>query len=431
MTAPASRGNRIASSLERSFFYVGYAVFGAGLLLLVAELISMVVLGVYHGSYLRLSVIAPKLASSHEDHSIFSMRNLLSDDLRGASHVYDGQPWAAEFLKESSETLFQWKHRYEPFRVWGSVEVHGKYINVDEGDTGAWRRTINSCDGQQTGRLKIWVFGGSTVVGAETPDFATIPSYLSRKLNAPGRTCVEVTNLGVIGYVINQETILLTQLLKAGQRPDIVVFYDGANDAYTGAYSPGLASAHGDLLEIKTKVESPVNIEGILDKSFALQLTRGLMRRVKPPLQVAITEHGAAVPLDASEEAVRIKVRETLDNFEANLSLIQVLGNAYGFKAYCFWQPILLFGGKSKTLFEEVYMEHPAFNDKDENRAVDAVYREAERRATLNESFVFLGHVFDRVRDPIYVDQVHLGPRGNEMIAETLAQTLRTSNIRW
>jgi len=254
-----------------------------------------------------------------------------------------------------------------------------------------WRRTINSCDGQQTGRLKIWVFGGSTVVGAETPDFATIPSYLSQKLNAPGRTCVEVTNLGVIGYVINQETILLTQLLKAGKRPDIVVFLDGANDAYSGAYSPGLASAHGDLLEIKTKVESFVNVEGILEKSYALQVARGLMRRMSPPSLLAVTEQGEAVPVKWSDDRLRAKSQETLDNYEANLALIQVLGSAYGFKAYCFWQPILLFGGKSKTLFEEVYMELPEFNDKDENRAVEAVYREAERRATLKGDFAFLG----------------------------------------
>lgn len=431
MTAPASRGNRIASALNGSFFYFGYAVFACGVLALLAELISMAVLGFYRGSYQRLSVIAPKLAHDEAHDSRFSLRNLLEDDLRHASGVYDGQLWAAEFSKESSEISSRWKHRYEPFRVWGNVEVHGKYINVDEGDQGAWRRTINPCTAQRTGTVRVWVFGGSSIVGVDTPDFATIASYLSQALNAHGTGCVEVTNLGVMGYVINQETILLTQLLKAGKRPDIVVFLDGANDAYSGAYSPGLASAHGDLLEIKTKVESLVNVEGILEKSYALQVARGLMRRMSPPSLLAVTEHGEAVPVKWSDDRLRAKSQETLDNYEANLALIQVLGNAYGFKAYCFWQPILLFGGKSKTLFEDVYMEHPAFNDKDENRAVDAVYREAERRATLNESFVFLGHVFDRVRDPIYVDAVHLGPRGNEMIAETLAQTLRASNIRW
>jgi lysophospholipase L1-like esterase len=113
-------------------------------------------------------------------------------------------------------------------------------------ELGTWRRTIQSM-GQGCSRAKarkVWVFGGSTIFGIGTPDSATIPSYLSRELNAHSSDCVEVTNLGAEGYVTNQELILLLQQLKAGHRPDIAVFYDGVNESLVGGFSPGVPTAH-------------------------------------------------------------------------------------------------------------------------------------------------------------------------------------------
>jgi hypothetical protein len=52
---------------------------------------------------------------------------------------------------------------------------------------------------------------------------------------------------------------------------------------------------------------------------------------------------------------------------------------------------------------------------------IAAVYREAERHAVSNGNFVFLGGLFDSTREPIYVDEAHLGPRGNELAAQAIA----------
>lgn len=350
--------------------------------------------------------------------------------MRRASGVHAGLPWAEEFLAEAADTIFWWEDRYEPFRVWGNTEVHSKYINTDEGPTGIWRRTINSCETEQAAATQVWVLGGSAMVGADTPDFATIPSSLSQRLNAVGHGCVEVTNLGVMGYVIDQETILLTQLLKGGHRPDVVIFFGGANDAYVGAYSPGLAGVHGDLLDIKARVEKTLYLEALLEKSYALSVLRGVLRRITPPTLVGATDQGEAVPIDTSEEALMIKARQTLDNFEGNMTFVRALGREYGFQSYFFWQPILVFGDKLGTAFERLIREHPAFNDLDENRATVAVYREAERRAAEKGEFMFLGRIFDRVEEPIYVDQVHLGPRGNDIIAEAIATSVLAQQPR-
>lgn len=49
------------------------------------------------------------------------------------------------------------------------------------------------------------------------------------------------------------------------------------------------------------------------------------------------------------------------------------------------------------------------------------VYREAERHAADEGSFVFFGDLFDSTREPLYVDEAHLDPRGNELVAQAIA----------
>jgi hypothetical protein len=54
-------------------------------------------------------------------------------------------------------------------------------------------------------------------------------------------------------------------------------------------------------------------------------------------------------------------------------------------------------------------------------RALNAVYQQAENRSSVGASFVFLGRAFDKTEELIYVDEFHLDPRGNQMMAHTIA----------
>jgi lysophospholipase L1-like esterase len=227
-----------------------------------------------------------------------------------------------------------------------------------------------------------------------------------------------------MGYVMNQETILLTRLLSAGLRPDIVIFLIGANEAYVGGYSPGLPSAHGDLLAIKARFEQTIYLDRLLDKSYAVRLARGLVARLRPPRVMVATDTGDPVPVSTTDGDVEVKARQTIDNFQANIALVRGLGQAYGFESYFFWQPILMFGERKKTAFERVVAEHPALNDEAADEAIRAVYREADRRASAG-SYVFLGRVFDGVDQLVYVDGVHLGPYGNELIAGAILAEIK------
>jgi len=204
--------------------------------------------------------------------------------------------------------------------------------------------------------------------------------------------------------------------LKAGRRPGMVIFYDGVNDAYAGAVSPGVPTAHMSLSNIKARVEG--TLAGRLDflrSSYTLQLAVAVLNS----LRLA----GAAKPgIDETES----KAVTTLDNYERNLQFATILGNAYGFRVFCFWQPAFVYGHRSLFPFEATIAGHQA--SKNSFNILAKVYQHAQRRSATDHVFVFLGDVFDSVKETVYIDKwMHLAPVGNELVARSVAGYVESS----
>lgn len=383
----------LARPLPSYFDVLGFVLFG---LLGGATLLELT-------SWAVLSVCCSKGSESYEK--------------QAASPAYAGATWAAEFWKEESSRSKS-RRTYAPFAIWGVTRWHGKYVNNDESETGIFRRTVNPA-GSACGRhswTNVWVFGGSTVYGTGVPDWATLPSYLSRDLNDVGKGCVQVANFGVEGYVTNQELILLTGQLRTGRRPDVVIFYDGDNDAASAGPSPGPPAPHFYLTNIKARIEG--SISGRLDflrESHTMRLGRAIRGFLRPTLSSTL----AAGELHSKAVAV-------LDNYEANLQLARALGQSYNFRVYSFWQPSLFYGHKPLVQFEQQLPEIGASAAKDPwYQVIRAVFQEAGSRAAAAEKFVFLGRLFESVKDPLYIDGMHLGPRGNELAAQAIAEYIK------
>jgi lysophospholipase L1-like esterase len=337
------------------------------------------------------------------------------------SPAYDNEKWGGEFWSEQSAFWAQARSNYLPFMVWGVRKWHGQFINSDDTEMGTWRRTAQAAGEvcRNAAMRKVWVFGGSTVYGIGTPDWATIPSYLSRELNTDPTACIEVTNLGAEGYVTNQEVILLSQQLKAGRKPDIAIFYDGINESLVGGFSPGIPTAHWNFEMIKARVENGADSKlGLLNKSHLFQLVRLLLENYG--------ENG--IPR-ISDGELAARAQASVENYQVNLRLVNILAGAYGFKTYFFWQPTLAYGAKPLVPFERELKEARSKELGGRvHRGLKAVYQEAETRSAASGSFVFLGHVFDRVQELVYVDEFHLDPQGNQIIARAIAQTVRLSS---
>jgi lysophospholipase L1-like esterase len=216
-----------------------------------------------------------------------------------------------------------------------------------------------------------------------------------------------VTNFGVEGYVSNQELILLMEQLKAGGHPDIVIFYDGLNDAGEAGPSSGPPKAHFSFDSIKSRMEG--SISGRFDfvrESYTVRLAGAIVGFL-------FRRHSSRSVLDE----LRTNAVATLDNYEANLSVATALGKVYNFRIYCFWQPSLYYGHKPLVPFEQQLPVSDPWS-----RIITAVYQEAETRAATTGDFIFLGGIFDSVKEPVYLDTGHLGPLGNELAAQAVAK---------
>jgi hypothetical protein len=100
----------------------------------------------------------------------------------------------------------------------------------------------------EAAELIVWMFGGSTLQEHQTTDERSIANVVARSLSAAG-IAARVENFGVPTFQSSLELIKFLALaarMPADRLPDVVVFYDGYNDANHGYYF-GAGNMQNDL----------------------------------------------------------------------------------------------------------------------------------------------------------------------------------------
>lgn len=115
---------------------------------------------------------------------------------------------------------------WRPFVYWRLRPFQGRFVNVD--DEGL-RATVKPPGVVMSPNpRRVFLFGGSTMWSANVPDALAIPSCLWKQMSRPGDW--EMTNFGQPGYVSTQDLLTLELECRAGNRPDVAIFYNGFND---------------------------------------------------------------------------------------------------------------------------------------------------------------------------------------------------------
>lgn len=113
------------------------------------------------------------------------------------------------------------QHRYEPFVGWKALPYQGKTTRIS-------KKGLRTHDDDATDDNKAVArfFGGSTMWGEGSDDQHTIPA-LFNDLNPQ----FKVYNHGQLAYNTRQELDDLISVYSREERTDLVIFYDGVNDA--------------------------------------------------------------------------------------------------------------------------------------------------------------------------------------------------------
>lgn len=311
---------------------------------------------------------------------------------------YATESWTPTYQREAAEVAAHLV--YTPYTLWRRAPYNGQTISI--GADGLRHTPGAQCD--QADALRVFIFGGSTVWGVGAPDWGTIPAYVQERLDDTHPVCV--VNYGESGYVSTQGVIRLLGELQAGHVPDVVIFYEGANDP-SAAYLTWTPGAHRYLNTYAERFHSDP-LSRLVRQTALYQLWQGL----ETPLLAGSEALPGTVQID--DAALALQVREVV---RANVRAVRALGEEYGFASFWFWQPVLPTTGKTLTANERAWLATIEGGIADFHRRVAELMRG-------ETAVIRLVDVFDQQRAQIFFDGVHVTPDGNALIAEAIVQAV-------
>jgi len=321
-------------------------------------------------------------------------------DPRTSLSVYDEQVWAADMFREEVDAS---EMKYEPYVAFRRASNYrGKYVNLDKNS----HRKTSECGISSDDPIQIFVFGGSTVWGTGARDQATIPSFVSQYLcekNMP----VKVTNFGESGYTNTQEVIKLQLELRAGNRPDIVIFYDGHNDIFTSyqSNSPGtLQNRHNRIADFNAR--NSLNLRGAVLNSYTMQIINKLTSKFR---------NSASAEVYTSR---KLKEETALVYLE-NIRIIRALEQEFAFKAFFYWQPSIY--SKSTVSKEEKQLLSASLGTYP---YLDEMHEDIAKRIRASEEVIDLAYVFDDIDHTVFIDEIHISEEGNKIVSEHISEDI-------
>ena len=290
-------------------------------------------------------------------------------------------------------------HRYKPFTEWQMLPYTGKTLYINEQGL---REHVPPAGA--TTEPVIRFFGGSTMWGEGSDDTNTIPALVHKEINAG-----TVINHAQLAYNSRQSLDALISLYASGQKADVVVFYDGVNDAaFLCPREIEELPGHRLIPLFQQKIYGGKKqlIVSILNNLFAENILL-LIRHYrntgndKPSLYDCLnTEKGEAV------------ARMMLENWEIAHDLVTSRGG----KFIAVLQPVSYVGSPR--------LDHLELNEELGNN-FRFIY--AQLKQMIHErghAWIYdLTPTFDG-EDYIYIDFCHVTKQGNQLVADTLTQVL-------
>jgi len=311
---------------------------------------------------------------------------------------------------------------YRPYVLWRASPNSRNNVTIQSSG-------LRAVPGSSTdsSAIQVFVFGGSTIVGWRIPDSATICAQIQNGLSVQYDHPVCVTNFGQQGYVNTQQLIELQLQLRAGNIPDLVIFYDGTNEVWSAVESDTVGVHFGlqeisDLYENRnfTRERSQILSQyGFLDLASELNSIRLLKAIMGEDMSVSRLSLYQAEPSRCmlhGEDFVAPSAfaREIVDIYEGDLRILKALSEEFDFEYRVFWQPVLLTGNKRLTREEQIIYDS-------QSSFLLQLYKECELLTKALEqeydNFYCITDVFNDVPQTVYQDYCHLNALGDSLIA--------------
>lgn len=305
------------------------------------------------------------------------------------------QPFAAELECERAAAFA--RGEFVAGGTFRLADYRGDFISVRDGVRATWTPPPCTCR-----RLRVWWFGGSAAWGEGQRDEWTLPSAFARAAWERG-IALDIENRAMPTYTLGQGVRTLLDLSDR-TLPDLIVFYDGANDVvFQGLRAlRGRASDPSDL----------VLMQPALDDLFAGGLPVSGESAVWTPAPDDsalddLTSDRAAAEADAILGAV-------LQRVERNVAQVELLAEGLGVEWAVAWQPISASAPTTAVAANSVDSRLAEF--------FGGIYDRV--RASLPAGVVDVADGLDTVDSPVFYDLFHTNERGAVVMGDVLFRRL-------
>jgi lysophospholipase L1-like esterase len=307
------------------------------------------------------------------------------------------ESWIAKHHRETQAS----KLLYKSYVGWRGKVSAGETVNV-EGPYGQ-RKTVNTA---ASGGKTAYFFGGSTMWGVGAPDGETIPSQFA------AITGIRSENFGERGWTSHQSLMQLIQLIQDGHRPDIVVFYDGANEVFFKCDLRHNAESHGWEGQISGVISEPVKSSSFTHYFAPIDALAGrIQRALSRALGAEQTNEYAA---DCDKKPAKAKA--IAENLLRDWQIAKQLVASYGGEFIAVLQPVSFYskGRLNNLALQSPYHVHlRAQYDTIYPVLIEAIARGGDQHNLVS--------VLDHDEN-FYIDYCHLTPNGNRLVAQRLAE---------
>ncbi len=295
------------------------------------------------------------------------------------------------------------QHQYEPFVGWKTLPYKGETLTITSEGT----RNVPLPEGAKN--KTVHFFGGSTMWGEGSDDEHTIPALFAAK-----NPNFEIYNHGQLAYNSRQELDALISLYATGMKPDVVVFYDGVNDAaFLCPKEIKKLPAHRlvPMYRDKLYVGKSAIVKEIARKLFIENILAVIRRATYKPTPENTPYDCISNPAKAEQIAEMM-----MKNWEMANEIVTNRGGRF----VAVLQPAA-FVGKPKTDYLKL--------DEDLGKNFQAIYTLIKKKiAERNHPWIVdLSDRFDR-DEHIYIDFCHVSPNGNAIIASELTRVVGNVN---
>lgn len=309
---------------------------------------------------------------------------------------YKNMGWARTHFKE----YFELKSEFRSYIGWRSLPYKGQTINIDEKGI---RITPQSEFATEKSPLVVFL-GGSSMWGYGADDANTIPALFAK--NAKGR--YRTMNLGESDYNAFQGYLFLKLQIIDGLKPDVVVSYDGINDAIVLMHGlRPFSHDKEDKIIAALKGMDTEQRKALSFDHFFLEPIKSLISYYKS--KYSDSKNNADFIPDALVEQT---AKALLEGWLSTRDLAQQNG-AY-FVAVLQPNPAM-----GKPYLKHLKLDEAALTDyKIFYLAVLKLLQTPEYQKLRNNVLV-LTDAFDS-EEYIYIDHCHVSPNGNKIIAEKI-----------